>query len=200
VSTALAIIDKEGLEVLSLPRLARDLNVRAPSLYHHFADKAEILRAIARTIILETPTPRERSTENWVEWFVELSQNFRQTILAHRNAAPVLLQFMPRDVLARTYETGARFLGEAGVPEHLHVLILDGMDKLALGACITEAMKSPDKRAQVFPNVEPDAHPTLSRALAVDTRTPDELFAASIRSFLRGALAADRDPSSAPAG
>ncbi|HTC82023.1 MAG TPA: helix-turn-helix domain-containing protein, partial [Acidimicrobiia bacterium] len=43
---ALEIIDAEGLEALSLERLAKELGVRAPSLYHHFADKAEILARV----------------------------------------------------------------------------------------------------------------------------------------------------------
>ena len=35
---ALEIIDAEGLDALSLERLATEIGVRAPSLYHHFAD------------------------------------------------------------------------------------------------------------------------------------------------------------------
>jgi AcrR family transcriptional regulator len=42
VEASLRIIDTEGLDALSLPRLARELNVHPPSLYHHFEDKAEI--------------------------------------------------------------------------------------------------------------------------------------------------------------
>jgi AcrR family transcriptional regulator len=49
VAAAIEIIDTEGLNALSLPRLARHLNVRAPSLYHHFDDKSEILGAVATT-------------------------------------------------------------------------------------------------------------------------------------------------------
>src|ERR1700750_2272010 len=90
VATALMIIDAEGLDALSLPSLARELNVRAPSLYHHFQDKAEILRAVARAIVLETPRPRHRSPDTWVEFFVQQSLNFRQTVLRHANAAPIL--------------------------------------------------------------------------------------------------------------
>ena len=36
VEASLRIIDTEGLDAFSLPRLARELNVQAPSLYHHF--------------------------------------------------------------------------------------------------------------------------------------------------------------------
>ena len=50
VQASIEIIDAEGLDAFSLPRLAKHMGVRAPSLYHHFADKNEILTAIARHI------------------------------------------------------------------------------------------------------------------------------------------------------
>lgn len=189
VTAALKIIDSEGLDAFSLPRLARELNVRAPSLYHHFQDKADILETVARAIVLETRIPRRRSVENWIEWFVELSLAFRRSILRHSNAAPVLLRFMPRDVLTKMYERSAAFLVEVGIPEDLHVLILDGMDKLTLGAALTEAMKSPVARSRIFANVTPDEEPLLARALTVNGRSAEELFAESVRAFLRGVVA-----------
>lgn len=188
IEISLRIIDTEGLDAFSLPRLARELNVRAPSLYHHFQDKAEILRAVARAIVLEARWPDERSVPNWVEWFVQLSLDFRSAVLRHRNAAPVLLQFMPRDVLTRTYDTSARLLAELGVPPEQRVLILDGMDKLTVAAAITEAVKGPDERGRAFANVDPATEPTLAEAAELNPRSVEDLFAESIRCFLRGAL------------
>ncbi|WP_344597412.1 TetR family transcriptional regulator [Actinomadura vinacea] len=203
IETSLEIIDTEGLDAFSLPRLARELNVRAPSLYHHFHDKAEILRGVARRIVLETRMPDERAAPNWLEWFVVLSLNFREAVLRHRNAAPVLLQFMPRDVLIRTYEASARFLAELGVPADQHVLILDGLDKLTLGAAISEAAKPPEEGGRVFTKVDAATEPTLAKAVEVNTRSAEELFAESIRGFLRGAapyIAADAPPPSGTHG
>lgn len=190
VGAALQIIDSEGLDAFSLPRLARELNVRAPSLYYHFQDKAEILAAVARAIVMEARVPRERSVDDWIEWFVKVSLSFRRAILNHRNAAPVLLQFMPRDVLISTYEDSARFLREVGLPERLHVLVLDGMDKLTLGAALTEAMKSPAHRSQIFANVDAEDEPNLAKALIANERSAEQVYADSMRSFLRGALEA----------
>jgi AcrR family transcriptional regulator len=198
VEASLRIIDTEGLEAFSLPRLARELNVRAPSLYHHFEDKAEILRAVARAIVLETRLPDEGSVPNWIEWFVALSLSFRETVLRHRNAAPVLLRFMPRDVLIRTYDNSARFLAEVGVPADQRVLLLDGMDKLTLGAAIIEAAKSPQEGGEIFANVDATTEPTLAEAVALNRRSAAELFAESIRSFLRGAAPAVAADAPAP--
>ena len=185
-AAALAIIDAEGLEAFSLKRLARDMEVQAPSLYHHFPDKASILEEVARAIVLETPRPRERNPEDWIEYLVAQSLNFRRTVLRHAHAAPVLLQFMPRDVLAPVYEVSARLLADAGVPAHLHVLVLDALDRFTLGAALTEAMKRPGARREIFPNVEPAEEPAMARAVAANRLTPETLWAESIRTFLRG--------------
>lgn len=51
VTTALALIDAEGLPALSTRRLAAELGVSGPSLYNHFTTKDEILDAVADTVI-----------------------------------------------------------------------------------------------------------------------------------------------------
>ncbi|MEQ3549926.1 TetR family transcriptional regulator [Pseudonocardia nematodicida] len=186
VAAALAIIDAEGLEAFSLKRLARDMEVQAPSLYHHFPDKASILEEVARAIVLETPRPRRRDPEDWIEYLVTQSLNFRRTVLRHANAAPVLLQFMPREVLAPVYEVSARLLADAGVPTHLQVLVLDALDRFTLGAALTEAMKRPGTRREIFPHVDPAEEPAMARAMAANRLTPESLWAESIRTFLRG--------------
>lgn len=186
VTAALAIIDLEGLEAFSLKRLAREMNVQAPSLYYHFPDKASILEAVARVIVLETPRPRDRNPDNWIEYFVTQSLNFRRTILRHANAAPVLLQFMPRDVFSPVYEAGAEFLSEVGIPDHLQLLVLDALDRFTLGAALTEAMKHPSTRKEIFPHVDPTDEPALTRAIEANMLDPETLWAESIRMFLRG--------------
>lgn len=188
VEAALRIIDDDGLDSFSLPRLATALNVRAPSLYHHFTDKAEILAAVAREIVLEARAPRRRSADDWMGWFVGLGLSFRRAVLRHRNAAPVLLQYPPREVLIRLYEESTGFLAEIGVPEELRLLIIDGMDKLTQGAVLMEAMKSTAERVRIFSGVEPERQPALAAALEANSHSAEELYAESIRCFLRGAI------------
>ncbi|WP_213934539.1 TetR family transcriptional regulator [Rhodococcus sp. B50] len=188
VAASIEIIDSEGLDAFSLPRLAKHLGVRAPSLYHHFADKSEILEAVARNIAGAGTLPRRKPGPDWSEYFVTLSMNLRRSILEHRNAAPILLQYLPRDLLIGTYEDSARFLERSGVPAHLHVQILDGMERLTLGAVLTEAMRKPSTKSTIFPSVDPDSQPLLTRALAENEKTSRQLFEEMIRSFLHGVV------------
>ena len=197
VEASLRIIDADGLDAFSLPRLARELNVAAPSLYHHFADRADILRTVARAIVLQTRLPDPASCASWVDWFVGISLAFRRAVLSHRNAAPILLEFMPRDLLVRNYEIGVRVLAELGVPPGQRILVIDGLDTLTLGASLAAAAKGPERAGQVFASVDPRTEPMLARELACNHRTAEELFADSVRSFLAGAV--PDVPSDAPA-
>jgi AcrR family transcriptional regulator len=47
VDTAAAIADADGLEAVTLARVAGELGVRAPSLYNHVDGRGDLLRAIA---------------------------------------------------------------------------------------------------------------------------------------------------------
>jgi AcrR family transcriptional regulator len=47
VAAAAALADEEGLDAVTLARVAERLGVRPPSLYNHVADRAALLRGIA---------------------------------------------------------------------------------------------------------------------------------------------------------
>src|SRR3546814_1328024 len=61
VKATLDVIERNGLENLTLRNLATKLGVSAPSLYHHFANKTEVLRAAAKELV------RDRSEEHTSE-------------------------------------------------------------------------------------------------------------------------------------
>lgn len=191
VAAALRIIDSEGLSACSTPRLAREFGVRAPSLYHHFTDRADIMAEVARLVVRQTPTPPRRHGDDWEDWFVKLGVNFRRAILGHPNAAPILLEFLPRDVLTAFYDDAARVMNECGVPVSAQALILDGLETLTIGAALIQAARSEQARDQVFPSLNRETE--LALAAAVDANpwgSTEELFEQSLRSFLRGAVVA----------
>ena len=184
VEASIEIIDSDGLDAFSLPKLATYLGVRAPSLYHHFADKNEILAEIARAIAVGAfVKPRRPPGADWPEYFVTLALTFRQSVLRHRNAVPVLVEHLPRDVVADSFEAAARHLSESGVPARLHVQILDGVETICIGTVLVEAMREPGKNSRV-----PDAgaFPHLAHSVAANDLSTKELLAERIRSFLRG--------------
>ncbi len=46
IEAALAVADADGLEAVTIARLAADLGVRPPSLYNHIAGREDLLRAL----------------------------------------------------------------------------------------------------------------------------------------------------------
>ena len=184
---ALEIIDTEGLDALSLERLATEIGVRAPSLYHHFADKAEILARVARLVTLEVRVPPEPTTDNWQQWLVEMTVGFRRAVMAHPNAAPLLLRYSPRQFMLSGYERASRVLDQVGVPLELHILVIEGLDKLTLGSALYGAARRANGQSE-WAAVDPDRDPMLARAVEVNPFGEEEAFAETVRSFLRGVV------------
>lgn len=187
VIAALEIIDAEGLEEFSLPKLARRLGVSAPSLYHHFTDKNEILSSVVKHIVGKSVgQPRSAPSEDWTEFFVARALNFRQAMLRHRNAAPILIEHLPSEILGKSAEEAAKFLTDSGVPVHLHVQILDGVETIVIGAVLAEAVRK--SRSHALAGVDTRSRPYLAKALAAHDMSVRTLYAHRIRTFLHGLM------------
>ena len=57
LATAVALADAEGIEAVSMRRLAKALGVEAMSLYHHVANKNEILDGMVELVFAEIDLP-----------------------------------------------------------------------------------------------------------------------------------------------
>jgi TetR/AcrR family tetracycline transcriptional repressor len=186
VRTAIELIDRDGYPAFSMPRLGDELGIRTPSLYHHFKDRAELLAEVARTVVRETEIPARRADAEWMEYFIALSVDFRRTLLRHPNTTPVLLQFLPRDVLTSRYEHSAAILAETtNLPLSSHILVLDGLERLVLGNALVEsAVAGGDQNP--FPNLDPARQPRLAAAAAANELDAEQRFVASVQAFLTG--------------
>src|SRR2546425_10001088 len=66
LEVALEIIDGEGLDAFSIRRLATELDINGASLYHHFANKDEILAGVAELALADVRTPTDPDAD-WRE-------------------------------------------------------------------------------------------------------------------------------------
>jgi AcrR family transcriptional regulator len=89
VDVATAIIDSDGLDALSTRRLAADLDVRAPSLYNHFATKEEILDAVGDAIIAQVDISMF-GRDPWPDALRSWARGYRAALAAHPNIVPFL--------------------------------------------------------------------------------------------------------------
>lgn len=85
ITTALAVIDEEGVDALSIRSLGAKLGVNGSSLYHHFADKQAILDQVV-TLILSELEPLFDEPMEIDEWIVAVCVHYRRALLDHPNA------------------------------------------------------------------------------------------------------------------
>jgi AcrR family transcriptional regulator len=85
VDTALQLIDQHGLEALSMRRLGAALHVEAMALYHHFANKGELLDAVLDRLMDEVELP-PRGAMPPLERLRHFARSYRQMALRHPNA------------------------------------------------------------------------------------------------------------------
>jgi AcrR family transcriptional regulator len=82
VAAALAVADADGLDAVSMRRLAAELGVAAMSLYHHVADKDRLLELMADAIGAEMVIPGEMPG-HWREALRAIAHRTRDTFLRH---------------------------------------------------------------------------------------------------------------------
>lgn len=86
VDAARAILVRDGLEGLSMRRVASALQVQPGALYHHVPDKQTLLAAVADGILEGVDEPLGRWRPAVEAWAASL----RQVLLAHRDSAELV--------------------------------------------------------------------------------------------------------------
>lgn len=190
VRAALRMIDTDGLSGFSIEKLARRIGVKGPSLYYHFTDRADVLSHVATLVLLEVPDVTADASLPWDRQLTEMALELRRAILRHPNAAPVLLEHFPRQLVLAVYERVVATLEATGIPDQYHVLIFEGMEKLTLGSGLYMAAAERSKERSGFPDFDDEDFPALNRAVVTNKYDDHEvLFETSCRAFLTGVKA-----------
>jgi len=90
VEAAAALVDTEGLDAVSVRRLATELGVAGPSLYNHFPTKAEILDAVADAVIAQVDISVFDHEHEWGKALRLWAQSYHAVLSEHPNIVPVL--------------------------------------------------------------------------------------------------------------
>ena len=129
--TALAMVDKNGLEALSMRKLASELGVDAMSLYNHVKNKEDIVSGMLEIVASEIEFP-----EHAPDWRAALRA---RTIAAHQAfvrrpwAARIWMKSSPSlDRLAQS-DAVLRCLRQAGLPPTVVYSAYHALDGFALG-------------------------------------------------------------------
>ena len=134
---ALRVLDDDGLEALSVERIARELGVRGPSIYHHFAGKSEILREVARIVLGDLELRRD--APDWQSWMVGVCLTFYGRVLDHPSSAVILLRHLADIATIPAIDATSRRLSRGGVDRSLQLLLIEGSEKLTWGWALQRA-------------------------------------------------------------
>jgi AcrR family transcriptional regulator len=91
VEGALALIDADGLDAVTMPRVAEHLGVGTMSLYRHVEDKNDLINAVAEHVIGDVQVP-DGEDDDWEGRVVGYLRALRDEALAHPALARILAE------------------------------------------------------------------------------------------------------------
>ena len=138
VDAALDLIDRAGLDALSMRKLGAALGVEAMALYHHFRGKEQLLGAVAERLDEEVADTLDTAGD-WLAGLRQMARGCRIVARRHPTAVPLLAQREPGEK-AYLYVVSER-LHAAGVDPVLATLILHVVDCYAMGAALSESVR-----------------------------------------------------------
>lgn len=186
VQAALGIIDAEGYETFSLEKLARHMNVRTPSLYHHFASKADLLTEASRTLLADIPLGADPPAHEWQEWFVDLCVGTYRRIMDHPRAAGLLFAYFPNSAVMPSHERGARILADLELPAPVRITVMRGLEKLVFGIAFADADDIANDRELLPTGVDRSGWPYLVEAVEASRVTREQMLETAVRLYLTG--------------
>jgi AcrR family transcriptional regulator len=184
---ALLIADEEGLDAVSMRRLARELRSGAMSIYHYFHSREELLDLMGDTVSAEMLV--DKVPDDWREALRAIAHRSRAAFLRHPWLLPTL-QERPRvsPNLMRHIEQSAqsvRSLGEAGagivfaVDDYtigftLRELAAGGREDRTKG--IAKRFREEAREPHIRYLLESGEFPMLSQFLTLDRELPQNTF------------------------
>jgi len=121
VETALRLLDRDGLDELSMRRVADELDTGPASLYWHVGSKDGLLELVFDRVIGEVEMPSPEPAR-WEEQLKEVARAGRAMILRHRDIVRISIGRVPMGPNALRVSEGLfAILRAGGVPDQLAV-------------------------------------------------------------------------------
>jgi TetR/AcrR family transcriptional regulator, tetracycline repressor protein len=211
VDRALALSDAEGLDALTIRRLATELGVTPMALYWHFRSKEELLTGLAERLWAEIDTDVDEAAP-WPEQLRGLLESLLRVLREHPSASSLLLEGEKRNSEAAlvAMETTLEVLHRAGFgPQQAAAIARNAlwtglmlvMSEPGFGPGMTEADRAEKQRLSRvrLALLPPDRYPRVVEAAVPLTACddPDLHYRFGVDVFIAGVQAIARDSSPA---
>lgn len=148
---AVAIADRDGVAALSMRRLAQELGVEAMSLYHHVANKEEILDGIVDLVFAEIDLPS--GEQGWKVGMRQRAISVRQVLRRHRWAIGMMeSRSSPGPATVRHHDAVLGVLRRAGFSVEMAAHAFSALDSYIYGFAMQEStlpFETPEQLAGV---------------------------------------------------
>lgn len=157
IRTAIGLLEQDGLQGLTLRRLARALGVSAPTLYWHVRDKRQLLDLMVERMMTDGPKAGPPVPEN-IEWWEKVTIVMRrhyEVLISHRDAPLAMAGNRPTEAMLPWIE---RWLGlwiDAGFPPEEALSSILAIGNFVLGSALEYQAEMERARAGV-PSFEAD--------------------------------------------
>ncbi|MDR1208841.1 MAG: TetR family transcriptional regulator, partial [Clostridiales bacterium] len=90
---SIEILNRDGIDGLTMRLLAKELNIKAASLYWHFADKRALFTEISELLCLALPLPEDGASP--IEFLRAVFASFRTVLLSTKDSVIVFENSLP---------------------------------------------------------------------------------------------------------
>ena len=202
-AATLKIVDAEGLDAVTMRRVAQELGTGAASLYAHVAGKDELLELVVERVIGEVPIPDEPDPAHWQEELKDGMRMIRAAIGGHRDLARAIFARIPfgENALGGA-EWMIRTLRAGGLPDQviayacdllpLYVTAVAYEESLYAGENVTPEvmLEFNESMRRYYASVPADRFPNIvALATELTTGTGDERFEFGLEVLVRGLAA-----------
>ncbi|RNL87570.1 TetR/AcrR family transcriptional regulator [Halostreptopolyspora alba] len=184
-ATALALVDRDGLEGLSMRKLAQELDVQAASLYSHYRTKDDLLSEIADEVTLSIDVSGFDHGD-WRHGLTVWARSYRDALAAHPNLVPFIAAGPGRrEEALRRADAVHGALVAAGWSPRYATLIGASTKYLVVGAAMNSFARGFDADVRVYRDRYPNlsqAHRLSEHAVEID----ESSFELALSAFLDG--------------
>lgn len=179
LDTALELADGDGVEALTMRRLASELGVDPMAIYNHVDGKDALLDGLAARLWSEVHIPDGHA--RWDDQLRELARSLRRMFQHHPRSASLALTraALPLPTVA-SFHSALEILRARGFDEDIAAAITRSLISYAAGYGLAEltCLCAPGRQPGEEPSDERDLLVALGRALPPDT--PRELVDAAV--------------------
>jgi AcrR family transcriptional regulator len=204
VAAALVIVDRDGLDGLTMRSLGRELGVDPMAAYHWFPNKQAILQGVGEAILAEIVLPAADARVSWPAVALSMAREYRAALLRHPRALPVASTqpvMTPRGFQLIDQTLAALVAG--GLTPGAGLETINTIAAFVIGSAVAEAGVTPgsepvdrDAITDAYSGIRADQFPTLAAAMGemmVFMADDTAQFETAIDALVRGLDASFRE-------